>query len=649
MSLMSSGCFVVAFVVVAAQSGAVPPAQSGGASGAPPAQILAPGSTQLVGRIVEAGTQTGVPGAVVVLNGPLGPTTAMFSNGIPGGPRRMTADAQGQFLFRDLPPGSYTIASTAAGYVDGLYGETRTITIRRSLDLTRSLELTETDKLITAQVLMWKLGGISGRVLDENGEPLVGAPVSVIARMTDWGGPVMEEATTVPTDDRGVYHVDVVPGDYVVGVQMATSTTPISVVEGYQQASSEGPQALGRYMDQIQASGAFLARGVGVRVGNWTVGLRRNILTGLPPIVSLQGKLMQYPTAYHPSSTSPASAGLVTVQSGEEKAGIDIRMQLIPARRVSGRVTGPDGPAPGLAVLLIPADPAVMRMSPATIIDTPQTITDANGAFTFIGVAPGSYILRSARPEGSAATPLLWAVESVAVAADSDLDGLQVMLKPGVRVNGRFVVESASMKSMTPQQMRGISVMARPIPGSSGAIIGTTLRAATDHPDDTHFVSSQTAPGPHMITVTGIPGGWVLKSVTSAGQNIVDKSFDLSASGLSDVVVTLTDAISSITGIARDGAGKPAPAATVAVFPADRALWRIPGMASRRVLTAAPARDGRYSFRGLPAGDYIIVAAEWPTADFSDGRVLATLMADGTRVTLADGGSVTQDLRVVKR
>ena len=70
-------------------------------------------------------------------------------------------------------------------------------------------------------------------------------------------------------------------------------------------------------------------------------------------------------------------------------------------------------------------------------------------------------------------------------------------------------------------------------------------------------------------------------------------------------------------------------------------------MGSRRVQTVAPGRDGRYTFTGLPPGDYIVAAAEWPGADFSDGAVLSTLIALGSRITIADGGTQAQDLRVM--
>jgi hypothetical protein len=125
--------------------------------------------------------------------------------------------------------------------------------------------------------------------------------------------------------------------------------------------------------------------------------------------------------------------------------------------------------------------------------------------------------------------------------------------------------------------------------------------------------------------------------------------FELTSSGITDLVVTITDKVSALTGTARDANGQPEPMATAAVFPADKTLWAPPGMASRRVQTTAPARDGRYAFRGLPAGEYLVVATDWP-ADFFDNKVLSMMMADAVRVTIAEGETKSQDLRVlVKR
>lgn len=636
--------------IVPAQQAGVPQGLVPQGAAQQPQLILKPGVALIVGKVVEAGSTAGVAGAMVTLSGgALGPSTAMFSSGVPGGERRVTADAQGQFLFRDLPSGVYNINTTAAGYIDGAYGETRVITIRRTLDLVRPVEITDADKTISVRIQMWKTGGISGTFFDEAGEPIVGAPVSVFARMTDWGGPVMQSAGlfSLVTDDRGMYHADVVPGDYIVGLLGATTTVPIAAVEGFQQAMAEGGPALQRYLTETQGGGgpSILPRGAGARIGNFMVMPRSNNLAGMPTLISLNGRLMSYTSAFHPSSLTPATATLVNVQSGEEKSGIDVRVPLIEARRVSGQVIGPTGPQGGATLILVAPDPAVARTSPATLTDTPQALADSNGNFTFIGVAPGTYTLRVVRAGQASADPLLWAAEQIAVASDADVASLQIVLRTGARISGRIVVEGTGAKPPTAQQLRAMLVTARPVPGSLGSLMGT-LRQPTERPDETRFITSQNVPGPYMMNVTGIPPGHILKSVTAAGQNIADKQFDLSASGLNDVIVTITDQISTVTGVARDDSGKGAPLATVAVFPADKSLWRLPGMASRRVQVAAPARDGRYTFRGLPAGEYIVVAADWPAADFSDGNVLTRLIPSGSRLTLGDGESRTQDLRV---
>src|SRR5688500_11206771 len=197
-----------------------------------PAASLKPGTAVLLGRVVEAGSTTGVAGAAVsISSSALGSDTAVFEDGTPGGPRRVIANNSGQFVFRNLPAGSYSISTTAAGYVPGSYGQTRVIQFARGLDLTRTLQVKEGERLVEATVQMWRMGGMSGRVLDEAGEPMIDVPVQILARMTDWAGPTMVQMMEVASDDRGAFHVDVVPGDYVVGVHAAPTTVPATAVE----------------------------------------------------------------------------------------------------------------------------------------------------------------------------------------------------------------------------------------------------------------------------------------------------------------------------------------------------------------------------------------------------------------------------------
>jgi hypothetical protein len=149
-----------------------------------------------------------------------------------------------------------------------------------------------------------------------------------------------------------------------------------------------------------------------------------------------------------------------------------------------------------------------------------------------------------------------------------------------------------------------------------------------------------------MIAVTNVPAGWTVKSVTAGGQNAIDRPFDVPATGVDDLVVTISPRISTLAGVARDANGQTAPASTVAVFPVDMALWPPPGIGSRRIQTTAPARDGAYTFRALPAGEYFVIATDG-ASDFSDPLARTAIISAASRVTINEGERTTQDLRVV--
>jgi hypothetical protein len=72
---------------------------------------------------------------------------------------------------------------------------------------------------------------------------------------------------------------------------------------------------------------------------------------------------------------------------------------------------------------------------------------------------------------------------------------------------------------------------------------------------------------------------------------------------------------------------------------------RVPG--SRRLKATRPGTDGRFEFRDLPPGDYLMVALtdaepdEWQRPDF-----LARIASFGINVTLSLGETKAIDLRI---
>ena len=103
---------------------------------------------------------------------------------------------------------------------------------------------------------------------------------------------------------------------------------------------------------------------------------------------------------------------------------------------------------------------------------------------------------------------------------------------------------------------------------------------------------------------------WVVKSIVADGRDALDRPIDLaSGTELSNVVITMSDQISQISGtVAHDRAARPH--VTVMAFPPDAQQW-VRG--SMRISSVAVDAEGRYSLRGLPAGDYRVAAYDPPT------------------------------------
>ena len=132
-----------------------------------------------------------------------------------------------------------------------------------------------------------------------------------------------------------------------------------------------------------------------------------------------------------------------------------------------------------------------------------------------------------------------------------------------------------------------------------------------------------------------------------AGRDLLDVPLEMTANSadVRDVVLTFTDRPTELSGTLQTTAGTPAAEYFILVFPADRSLWR-PGQ--RRLRTTRPATDGAFSVRDLPPGDYFVAALTdldpaWQTLAF-----LESLAGASVRITIRDGESVRQDLRLAQ-
>jgi hypothetical protein len=616
-------------------------------------QRLGSGTGLILGRVVDADTSRGVADAMVILSGSsLGTSANVFTDGTQGGNRSIVTDSDGRFLFRGLPPGSYRAIVLAAGYFDGVFGRTRPVQVARSLDLTRTIDLVAGERRSDVVIPIWKLAIITGRVVDEAGEPFVGLNVWILTRLTIGGGPVMQQFVTAQTDDRGQYLASVPPGSYIAGVLAAPTTMPAETLDEYVRTRVEGASAVTPLTTALTAGGTSPASiRAGTRIGDRIVAtthspsLTSSAGSPLPaPSIGSTGRMTIYPTTFHPSSLTASAATVVNVAAGEEKSGVDIQLTPRPTVEVSGRLIDPSGrPAAHVAVRLSVDDPAVTRTSPATVIDETVGVSDASGAFTLLGVVPGQYKLRvligappSGRGGSAPSVPTSWAVEPVAV-GETDIHDLNVVLNPASDVRGRLVFDGGA-----PDLARRPSVTATAVPGSTASMVSNG-RPVTVAPDGT-FVLPKLVPGPYVLSIVSLPAGWTARAAIVDGQDALDVPVQLPPGGGASIDIAIVNRVTTVSGVAREPDGRPAQLATVGVFPADPSLWRRVGMSSRRTLTAAPSRTGAYTLTDVPPGDYFVAAVDGDV-DFSNHDHLKILSRTATRLTIGDGESRRVDLQ----
>jgi protocatechuate 3,4-dioxygenase beta subunit len=350
----------------------------------------------IVGQVVDADGGRPIPAAMVQLGGgPAAPAEAGLLPPemavMPSPPRQVIADASGRFIFRELAAGGYSIRANAPGFLFGSYGASRPGGLAQSVILER-----DDDRKGGLVIRLWKAAAVSGRIVDEFGEPAIGVQVRIYRRAFSAGRLRLSTGGFASTDDRGTYRfAGLTPGEYVVVVLSSATTVPVSVTEAYFQAITAGGAATEQFSNERTSSGAPFPSTSGFRVGEYV--LATDAGRGGTPIAAPaeDGRVMNVPSTFYPGVTSVTQAGVLGLGSGEERTGVDFQLKPRRAVSVSGIVTGPDGPVANIGIRLL--IPGAEEFTTPTGMDAAVTQTDATGRFTMLGVTPGTYTLQCIR------------------------------------------------------------------------------------------------------------------------------------------------------------------------------------------------------------------------------------------------------------
>jgi hypothetical protein len=573
------------------------------------------GTAVISGRVLTADTGRPVKRARVVVAG-----------GGRGG-RTATTDDQGRYRIDELGAGNYMVTASKTGFVDSVFGQ------RRPLQAGTPVVVAEAQAIANIDLRLTRGGVITGRLMDEDGEPLARALVTVQRYRYVGGERQLTPAGADQTDDRGQYRVfGLPPGEYFV----SASTAGLA-------------ELIGRGMQQLAAGiGALGGRGGG-RGG---AGLGGGALAALG--VSNEPEASGYAPTYYPGVVSAPEAGKVNVAPGQEVGSIDFQILLVPFATVSGIVGGGDG-TDSVAVMLMPQDGSNSGRGP---LGAPMLTgrTQADGTFSITNVPPGRYMaiaraLRADQPVTGMQT---------VVVNGQNIGGVSLMLQPGVSLSGHITVESSGTPApadyssfrvdaveVTPLPFGGRGGGGRALGGGGGGRGGREAGNGRAEKNGA-FRIDNLLPGNHHIRVTGGgiqgAGQWTLKSVSIAGLDVTDTPVDLKpGQNVENVTVVLTDRATEITGTVRDAKGAGAAALTVIAFSADQQHWRAQ---SRRIQAVRTDQSGTFRLRNLPPGDYLVIASDdVEQGEWFDPEFLEQARAGAKRLSISEGEKKTLDLK----
>jgi protocatechuate 3,4-dioxygenase beta subunit len=505
-------------------------------------------------------------------------------------PRTMTTDAQGAFAFTGLPAGSYRVMASpgqyTAQYLSMTFGAKKP-NGPMSSDMGQTIQLGNGQAFEKATIVLPRGSVITGRVTDENGDPL--ARVQVYTLLYPPGNPRgMRTGGGDSTDDLGQFRIyGLAPGDYVV----AAEARPNTFVQPNAAPESEED-----------------------KIG--------------------------YMTSFYPGTPDEAAAQRVRVRGGETP-GIEIRVVSGRLYRVSGMVTDSKGGAGRVNGSLSKASLGNQSSYGFS--------TDEQGRFQMKNIPPGNYRLTVRQnqtgprnPDGSPVDQGEFA--SVPLMITGDLEDLLVTTNPGVTITGQIVYEhgppqpqpnqtAAPVVRVNAQMGDPMNNMGMGIPMPQPAVVG---------PELTFTMKGLMG---ELLLRSSAPMQY-LKSVTVNGADITDTPREFKSGD--KVTITLSSRASMVEGNVTDNAGAPVTDAGLILFSDDKASWRSNSIKTRRT---GVDPNGHYRMPGLLPGRYFIIAVPRDRLNMSFGMMdvsmFEELSKEATSLVVGDDEQRQVDLKVV--
>jgi hypothetical protein len=573
--------------------------------------------------LVRWGTTEPVDEAIIELRNTSNPS---------GIPVAITATTGGgRFSFSNVTPGSYRLVAVAAGFAVSEFGQLRMNGAGRPVSVSPGEQ-------ISLQMQIIPGGIISGRVTDQNGQPVVYSPVQILKIAYDTKGEIAPAlAMSLYTNDLGDYRAFwLPPGSYVVNASSARlSTFANHGITNPSNSDTSIPTT------RVIRTGRTVANPPADSSGG-----------GRPPFLS---------TLYYGNTPDVRHAEVINLPPGGEITGIDLRLNPESSTTnpilLRGMVVDPLGrpvqgnfgisiadwptPAPStfasvrlITVRAPSADPAVLPGAEVYVTD--------NGKFDGTAM-PGVYQVRATQGQLSG--------RAVIEVVNRDLD-ITVPLRPPSTVSGKVIVDGGAANSV------GLTALAAGIQTppafqfTSAVGADGQFRIEGAIPGDYRvflapLLSAPTGNRPTGASIPAIPAALqnaYVKSIRSGSTDLINGLLRVEGNALVEpieIVLGLNAGV--VTGRVLDVRKEPVSQATIVLLPPGEPPFR-----SDRYKIFTTAADGRFQFSGVPPGNYRLFA--WEDIDagaWFNRSYLTDVESYATILEIAEGQKKDLEIRVI--
>jgi hypothetical protein len=528
-----------------------------------PSHRLKPGSME--GTVIDSVTKAPIPRA----------TVGMASG--EGFSRIAVTDEAGKFQIPSIEPGDYDAEFIRA---EGFLYE-------RPRPRVPVVTVAEGQHVTDVVLQMTPLCVISGRVADEDGEPLARASVALVTYAYSSGVRTLNTANGATTDDRGQYRIfGVKPGRY-----FAEAWLPAG------QAQGGGQEAL-------------------------PANLRRS------------APELRYGPVFYPNGNDPSQGMRIEAPAGREVSAIDFRLPGTPVYRVRGKLQGapPEGSNPTITAATCTGSGAPLASTPTSgAIGQYSSRIDSAGRFDFGGVAPGVYCMTFRAMRSGLQFPLVYTSDTFTV-TDHELEEIAIRPAPTFSIAGVMQVDG---QAGPPPAIRPYLVP-----------VGNNLNLGTTAGENGAFTLQGAAPGAYRFGASasgsGLDPGIYVKSVHYGEQDVTEGLVAVVAADAALTVILGADG-GQLTGVAQADDGQPAANVPVTIAPADR-------FANREDLlkTARTDSTGSFSVAGLAPGEYKVYAWGDPDVPMAEDAVFRSEFSGrAAEVTIGANGQASVQVKLI--